>query len=102
MAKEYRQKKLPLDVIVVDFLNMTKQGELDLDPKRWPDPAGMNRELHAMGVNTLLSVWPHFSRGTQFYDMLQKNGWLIHTPRRKTGFRMDQGSHRTESRHHEP
>ncbi len=80
VAKQYRHKMLPLDVIVVDFLNMTKQGELDLDPKRWPDPAGMNRELHGMGVNTLLSVWPHFSRGTQFYDMLQKNGWLIHKP----------------------
>ena len=63
VAKEYREKKLPLDVMVVDFLNMTKQGEMDLDPKRWPDPAAMNRELHAMGVNTLLSVWPHFSRG---------------------------------------
>ncbi len=80
VAKEYRQKKLPLDVMVVDFLNMTKQGELDLDPERWPDPAAMNRELHAMGVDTLLSVWPHFSRDTQFYDMLEKNGWLIHKP----------------------
>jgi alpha-glucosidase/alpha-D-xyloside xylohydrolase len=79
VAKEYRQKKLPLDVLVVDFLNMTKQGELDLDPKRWPDPAGMNRELNAMGVGTLLSVWPHFSPGTQFYDMLQNKGWLVHT-----------------------
>ena len=49
--------------MVVDFLNMTKQGEMDLDPERWPDPAAMNRELHAMGVDTLLSVWPHFSRG---------------------------------------
>lgn len=80
VAKEYRAKKLPLDVIVVDFLNMTKQGELDLDPKRWPDPAAMNRELHAMDVNTLLSVWPHFSQGTQFYDMLLNKGWLVHTP----------------------
>ena len=80
VAKKYREKKLPLSVIVVDFLNMTKQGEMDLDPSRWPDPAGMNRELHAMGVNTLLSVWPHYARGTQFYDMLQKNGWLIHKP----------------------
>ena len=80
VAKKYREKKLPLDVMVVDFLNMTRQGELDLDPKRWPDPAAMNRELHAMGVNTLLSVWPHFSRASQFYDMLQKNGWLIHKP----------------------
>ena len=80
MAKEYRQKNLPLDVMVVDFLNMTKQGEMDLDPKRWPDPAAMNRELHAMGVGTLLSVWPHFSPRTQFYDMLLSKGWLIHTP----------------------
>jgi alpha-glucosidase/alpha-D-xyloside xylohydrolase len=80
VAKEYRKKNLPLDVMVVDFLNMTKQGEMDLDPKRWPDPAAMNRELHAMGVGTLLSVWPHYSPGTQFYDMLRKKGWLIHTP----------------------
>ena len=77
VAKGYRDRHLPLDVIVVDFLNMTKQGEMDLDPKRWPDPAGMNRELHSMGVKSLLSVWPHFSEGTQFYDMLLKNGWLI-------------------------
>lgn len=80
VAKEYRLKNLPLDVMVVDFLNMTKQGEMDLDPKRWPDPAAMNRELHDMGVGTLLSVWPHYSPGTQFYDMLLQKGWLIHTP----------------------
>jgi alpha-D-xyloside xylohydrolase len=80
VAKGYRERKLPLDVVVVDFLNMTRQGEMDLDPKRWPDPAGMNRELHSMGVNTLLSVWPHFAPGTQFYDMLLNKAWLIHTP----------------------
>lgn len=79
VAKGYRERNLPLDVVVVDFLNMTKQGELDLDPKRWPDPAAMNRELHAMDVGTLLSVWPHFAPGTQFYDMLQGKSWLVHT-----------------------
>ena len=79
VAKGYREKKIPLDVVVVDFLNMTQQGEMDLDPKRWPNPAGMNRELHAMNVHTLLSVWPHFAPGTTFYDMLLSKGWLIHT-----------------------
>ena len=43
IAKGYRERKLPLDVLVVDFLNMTRQGELDLDPKRWPDPAARVR-----------------------------------------------------------
>ena len=45
VAKGYRERKLPLDVVVVDFLNMTKQGEMDLDPKRWPDPAAMNQRV---------------------------------------------------------
>ena len=80
VAKGYRDRKLPLDVLVVDFLNMTRQGEMDLDPARWPDPAAMNQQLHAMGVSTLLSVWPHYSEGTQFYDMLRSKGWLVHTP----------------------
>ena len=79
VANGYRHRKLPLDVVVVDFLNMTRQGEMDLDPKRWPDPAAMNRELHGMGVASLLSVWPHYAPGTQFYDMLQGKGWLVHT-----------------------
>jgi alpha-glucosidase/alpha-D-xyloside xylohydrolase len=78
VARGYRDRQLPLDVLVVDFLNMTKQGELDLDPARWPDPAAMNRQLHAMGIRTLLSVWPHFAPDTQFYDMLRQKGWLIH------------------------
>jgi len=70
VAKGYRDRKLPLDVVVVDFLNMTRQGEFDLDPRRWPDPAAMNRELHAMDVKTLLSVWPHFAPGTSSFDMI--------------------------------
>lgn len=39
----------------------------------------MNRELDAMDVNTLLSVWPHFSQGTPFSNMLLDKGWLVHT-----------------------
>ncbi|HEY3757171.1 MAG TPA: TIM-barrel domain-containing protein [Opitutaceae bacterium] len=77
LARTYRARNLPLDVVVVDFLNMTRQGELDLDLKRWPDAAAMNRELHAMNVRTLLSVWPHFAPGTQFYDLLRGRGWLV-------------------------
>ena len=86
VAKGYRERNLPLDVLVVDFLNMTRQGELDLDPKRWPNPAAMNGQLHAMHIRTLLSVWPHFAPGTQFYDMLQSKGWLIHGPDGKPDF----------------
>jgi alpha-glucosidase/alpha-D-xyloside xylohydrolase len=86
IAKGYRDRKLPLDGLVVDFLNMTKQGEMDLDPKRWLDPAAMNNELHAMGIKTVLSVWPHYAEGTQFYEMLKSKGWLISTRDGKPDF----------------
>ena len=89
VANGYRQRNLPLDVVVVDFLNMTRQGELDLDPKRWPDPAAMNHELHAMDVRTLLSVWPHFAPGTRFFDMLESKGWLIKKADGKTDMGWD-------------
>ena len=77
VAKGYRDRNLPLDVLVVDFLNMTQQGELDLDLTRWPDAAAMNQQLHSMGIRTMLSVWPHFAPGTRYYDMLREKGWLI-------------------------
>ncbi|RXS98106.1 TIM-barrel domain-containing protein [Silvibacterium dinghuense] len=80
VAKGYRDRHLPADVLVVDFLNMTRQGEMDLDPKRWPNPGAMNDQLHSMGFTTMLSVWPHYSEGTQFYDMLKAKGWLISRP----------------------
>jgi alpha-D-xyloside xylohydrolase len=78
VAKGYRERHLPLDVLVVDFLNMTRQGEMDMDPARWPDTAAMNDQLHSMGIGTMISVWPHYSKGTRFYDMLREKGWLIH------------------------
>ena len=64
VAKEYRERKLPLDVLVVDFLNMTKQGEMDLDPKRWPDPVATDRRTACDGSGdavervAALCAWP--------------------------------------------
>ena len=77
VADGYRKRKLPADILVVDFLNMTRQGEMDLDLLRWPDAAAMNQKLRSMGFTTMISVWPHYARGTQFYNMLQDKGWLI-------------------------
>ena len=80
VAKKYRDQNLPLDVIVVDFLNMTRQGETGSRPRALARSGSDERQLHAMGVKTLLSVWPHFAPGHPFYDMLQSKGWLVHKP----------------------
>ncbi len=76
VAKGYRDRHLPLDTIVVDWFYYTKMGQMDFDPELWPDPVAMNKELHAMGIHTMISVWPRYVPGSRFYDTLKKNGWF--------------------------
>jgi alpha-D-xyloside xylohydrolase len=78
VAEGYRNRHLPADVMVVDWFYYTKMGQMDLDPKYWPDPAAMNQKLHDMGFETMISVWPRFVPEDRYYDELLKNGWLIH------------------------
>ena len=60
VAQGYRDRHLPADVLVVDWFYFTKMGQFDFDPKFWPDPAAMNKKLHEMGFETMISVWPRF------------------------------------------
>lgn len=38
VAREYRQRQLPIDLIVIDFFHWPMQGEWKFDPRCWPDP----------------------------------------------------------------
>ena len=77
-AQGYRDRHLPADVMVVDWFHYTKMGQIDMDPKDWPDPAAMNKQLHAMGFETMISVWPRFIPDDRYYALLRKNGWFTH------------------------
>jgi alpha-D-xyloside xylohydrolase len=78
VAKGYRDRHLPADVIVVDWFYYTKMGQMDFDPALWPDPAAMNKQLHDMGFQTMISVWPRFTPGSRYYDFLLSKGWFEH------------------------
>jgi alpha-D-xyloside xylohydrolase len=78
VAKGYRERHLPLDVIVVDWFYYSKMGQMDFVPELWPDPSAMNTELHRMGIQTMISVWPRFVPDSRFYDTILKNGWFEH------------------------
>ena len=78
VAKGYRERKLPADVLVVDWFYYTKMGQMDMDSANWPDPKAMNDELHKMGFQTMISVWPRFVPESRYYDLIQKNGWFEH------------------------
>ncbi|AEU37893.1 glycoside hydrolase family 31 protein [Granulicella mallensis] len=78
VAKGYRDRKLPIDDLVIDWFTYTKMGQMDMDPEAWPDPAAMLKQLHAMNYHVMISVWPRFVPGSRYYDELQKNGWFEH------------------------
>lgn len=48
VARGYKRRNVPLDLIVIDFFHWKCQGEWSFDPKYWPDPAAMVKELKDM------------------------------------------------------
>jgi alpha-D-xyloside xylohydrolase len=53
-------------------------GQMDMDPRYWPDPKAMNDELHRMGFHSMISVWPRYVPESRYYDTILKNGWFEH------------------------
>lgn len=38
VAREYKARRLPIDLIVIDFFHWPKQGDWRFDETYWPDP----------------------------------------------------------------
>jgi alpha-D-xyloside xylohydrolase len=78
VAKGYRERHLPADVLVLDWFYFDIMGQLDFVPDRFPDPTAMNKQLHGMGFQTMISVWPRFTKKSRYYDFILKKGWFEH------------------------
>jgi alpha-D-xyloside xylohydrolase len=87
IAREYKQRGLPLSVIVVDFFHWTAFGDWKFDPDCWPDPTAMVRELDELGIKLMVSVWPTISAQSVNFDEMKRKGWLIHTARGTAAYR---------------
>lgn len=85
VAREYKRRKLPIDLIVIDFFHWPIQGEWKFDPVYWPDPDAMIRELKEMGIELMVSIWPTVDRRSENFDEMLEKGYLIRTER---GFRV--------------
>ncbi len=77
IAEGYRSRGYPLDVMVLDWFYWTRMGQIDIDRTFFPDPAGMNRQLHDWGMHSIISVWPRFERESRYFDQLSAKGWLL-------------------------
>jgi alpha-D-xyloside xylohydrolase len=77
VAREYKKRNLPISVIVADFFHWPYSGDWKFDPKFWPDPAAMVKELDEMGIKLLVSVWPTAETASENYPAMLKKNYLI-------------------------
>jgi len=78
-VKEYRRRKLPLDVIVQDWMYWGEHGwsALEFDKKKFPDPKKMIDEIHDNNTKIMISIWPVSASKTRVFKEMQDKGFLI-------------------------
>ncbi|WP_105968128.1 glycoside hydrolase family 31 protein [Streptomyces geranii] len=77
VAREYKERGLPLSVIVCDFFHWPKMGDWRFEESEWPDPAAMTKELESQEVKLAVSVWPTVEEGSESYDELRAVDGLV-------------------------
>ncbi|NUR95898.1 MAG: family 31 glucosidase, partial [Kribbellaceae bacterium] len=77
VAREHRSRELPLAAILCDFFHWPKMGDWDFEHTEWPDPAGMVKELDALGVKLAVSVWPTVESDSAGFEPLRAVDGLV-------------------------
>lgn len=79
VVREYKRRELPLAVIVSDYFHWHMMGDWAMDPRDWPDPAAMMKELKESGVELMVSVWPTVNRENPVFNEMVERGLLAQT-----------------------
>ena len=81
VAREHKRRGLPMDAIVVDFFHWTRQGDFKFEPRDWPDPDSMVKELKELGIETVVSVWPTIDEKSENFGEMADKGYLVSADR---------------------
>lgn len=78
-ARGFIERGIPVSLIVQDWKwwGDTGWNSMVFDQAKYPDPAGMVRELHDMGLKFMISVWSRVEHGTALGDSLAQKGYFI-------------------------
>lgn len=78
-AAEFRERGIPLDVIVQDWQWWGKYGwnALRFDEDHYPDPKALTDSLHKDNVHLMLSVWSKVDRNSVVGKDLDSRGYYI-------------------------
>ncbi|RYY66766.1 MAG: DUF4968 domain-containing protein, partial [Chitinophagaceae bacterium] len=82
-VKEFRKRKLPMDVIVQDWQYWGKHGwgVPQFDTAHYPDPAGFIDQLHKLHARFSISVWENLDKKSDVAkDYIAKNLFIPNSP----------------------
>lgn len=78
-AKEFRNRELPIDVIVQDWQYWGKYGwnAMRFDEEKYPNPAQMVNDLHALNLRLMVSVWSKMDKKSELGKEFESHGYYI-------------------------
>ncbi len=77
VAREYKRRGIPIDLIVCDFFHWPKMGDFRFDLEFYPDPKAMVDELKSMGIELMVSVWPQIDQQSENFEEMKQLGLLV-------------------------
>lgn len=79
VAREFRERKIQVDVVVQDWQYWGKYGwnAMRFDETYYPDPKQMIADLHAIDIRFMLSVWAKVDRNSDLGKALGRKGFYI-------------------------
>lgn len=78
-VKEFRKRKLPMDVIVQDWQYWGNRGwgVPQFDEKNYPDPPKFINEIHALNAHFNISIWSNPDKNSEIGKTYVSNGRFI-------------------------
>lgn len=77
IAKEYKKRNIPVDVLVIDYYHWPYCGDWRFDEEYFPEPQKMIKELHDMGIETMVSIWPQVEWHSENFEEMKQQGLLV-------------------------
>lgn len=81
IAREYYKRKVPVDVLVIDYYHWPRCGDFRFDENFFPDPKAMADEVRSYGMELMVSIWPQVDSRSENYHEMKRKGYLVKTDR---------------------
>lgn len=81
VARQYKERGLPISCLVIDFFHWTKMGEWKFRAEEFPDPSSMVTELKSMDIKPMVSVWPTVNANAETFGPMKDAGYIIGSSR---------------------